>query len=239
MRVALDDGLGTTLHALRLPRPRYTARVVALEPSERLVEWCVRRDTEYALIGGFYLRAEGAPLGDLQIDGRPSATRPFDAPWDRIRACVHSQDGEVSLRSRAELPDAPGGDLLQAGPMLVGAGLSLIEPGIDPEGFSAGSHQFDSDITVGRYPRAALGLSPTELIAVACDGRAEHESGLSLSELARAMIALGAQEAINLDGGGSASLVARGRLVNTPREEHGIRILGGRVVPTALRFTLR
>ena len=110
--------------------------------------------------------------------------------------------------------------------MLVRGGASLIEPGVDSEGFSAGAGQFDSDITVGRYPRAALGLNSDELIAVVCDGRTEGEAGLDLAELAQAMIGLGADDAINLDGGGSASLVAGGELVNVPHEEHGIEIPG-------------
>jgi hypothetical protein len=45
------------------------------------------------------------------------------------------------------------------------------------EGFSAGSGQFDSDITDGRYPRAALGLGADELIAVASEGRATARPG--------------------------------------------------------------
>lgn len=239
LRVALDGGLATTLHVLRMPRAHYTARVVAIEPAQRLVDWCARNTAEYALIGGFYIRANNVPLGDLRIDGRDLPTRPFDAPWDRIRACVHSQDGEVALCSRIELAEKPGGDLIQAGPMLVRDGVRLVESGVDPEGFSAGSGQFDSDITVGRYPRAALGISPTELIAVVCDGRADEEAGLSFAELAGAMIDLGAQDAINLDGGGSASLVASGMLLNIPREELGGPIPGGRAIPTALRFALR
>jgi len=239
LRFPLAHGLATTLHVLRLPRSHYTARVVALEPIQPLVDWCATNDAEYALIGGFYIRAEEIPLGDLRIDGRALASAPFDAPWDRVRACVHSENGEVSLRSRLELPAAPGGDLIQAGPMLVRSAVRLVDSGVDSEGFSAGSRQFDSDITRGRYPRAALGVSASDLIAVVSDGRAANEAGLTLTELAEAMIVLGAEDAINLDGGGSASLVARGRLVNTPREEHGIRIPGGRVVPTALRFTLR
>ena len=60
-----------------------------------------------------------------------------------------------------------------------------------------------------------------------------------MSELAEAMIGLGAAEAINLDGGGSASLVVGGSLVNTPREEHGIELPGGRAVATALHFAPR
>jgi exopolysaccharide biosynthesis protein len=106
----------------------------------------------------------------------------------------------------------------------------------DPEGFSSGAHQFDSDITVGRYPRAALALTDDEVLAVACEGRAPTEAGMTLSELAAALIGLGAHSAINLDGGGSASLVAHGRLLNRPREEHGLDIVGGRPISTALLF---
>jgi len=42
--------------------------------------------------------------------------------------------------------------------------------------------------------------------------------------------------AINLDGGGSTSLVCAGRLRNRPREAHGIVLPGGRAVSTALVF---
>ena len=53
------------------------------------------------------------------------------------------------------------------------------------------------------------------------------------------MADLGAIDAINLDGGGSASMVIDGRLVNTPREDHGIELVGGRAISTALRFEPR
>ena len=77
--------------------------------------------------------------------------------------------------------------------------------GGDREGFSGGAAQFDSDITVGRYPRCALGVSGDELLAVCCDGRRSGvDAGLDLGELARLLVSFGAEEAINLDGGGSA-----------------------------------
>ena len=121
--------------------------------------------------------------------------------------------------------------------MLVRGGSNLIEGAADPEGFSAGASQFDSDITVGRHPRAALGVNATELIAVVCDGRTLTESGLSLAELARTMIELDAVDAINLDGGGSATLVVGGQLVNVPHEEQGLAIPGGRSISTAISFS--
>jgi exopolysaccharide biosynthesis protein len=44
---------------------------------------------------------------------------------------------------------------------------------------------------------------------------------------------------MNLDGGGSTSLVCGGRLRNVPREAHGIPLPGGRTVPTAIVFRRR
>ena len=62
---------------------------------------------------------------------------------------------------------------------------------------------------------------------------------MTMTELAETMAALGCEDAINLDGGGSASLVVDGRLVNTPREEHGRELHGGRAIATALRISPR
>jgi hypothetical protein len=71
------------------------------------------------------------------------------------------------------------------------------------------------------------------------DGRGDDDAGLTLDELAEALVALGALHALNLDGGGSTSLVCGGRLCNRPREAHGIEIDGGRPVTTALLFRPR
>lgn len=239
VRLTLADGARTTLRVARFDRSRFGLRVVAIEPRSTLLGWCARNAAEHAIIGGFYVRPGGPPLGDLRSGGRAHPTSPFDPPWGALRACVHADDGKVSLASRRDLPAEPAGDLLQAGPMLVAGGASLVREGEDPEGFSAGSRQFDSDITAGRYPRAALGLGGGELIAVVSEGRADDQAGLALGELAEGMVSLGATEAINLDGGGSASLVIGGELRNTPREEHGREIAGGREVATALQFVAR
>ena len=57
-----------------------------------------------------------------------------------------------------------------------------------------------------------------------------------MRELAEAMAGLGCESAINLDGGGSTTLVYGGAIANVPREEHGLSLVGGRAVATALRF---
>jgi exopolysaccharide biosynthesis protein len=157
------------------------------------------------------------------------------APWASRSACLHV-DGAVRLARRDQLGADPAGDLVQAGPMLVRDGRSLVD-GDDEEGFSAGAAQFDSDITVGRYPRCALGVSETELLAVCCDGRRSGvDAGLSLAELARLMMTFDAQDAINLDGGGSATLVHRGHLLNRPYSDEDQPAPASRPIVTALLF---
>lgn len=233
MRVDLLDGASTTVYVATYPLARTELRVVRLAKPQPLEAWCATNGVSEAMVGGFYARPHGTPLGELRTSGVLRRHVPFDDPWGSIRACVHVEGGEVRIARRDELLPAPAGDLLQAGPLLVRDGLAVDG---DAEGFSAGQRQFDSDITAGRYPRAALGIAPGKLLAVVCDGRADHDAGLSMGELAETLLALGARSAINLDGGGSASLVAEGRLRNRAREEHGVELPGGRAVTTALVF---
>jgi hypothetical protein len=236
-RLGFDDGLGTTIHVARFPRAATRASLIAFGRPRRLIEWCRASGAPHAIVAGFFVRPGGRPLGELRIDGLLRDHEPFAPPWGGRRGSVALIGGRLEIDTRPALPASPDG-LIEAGPLLVRDGLSLIDGVSDPEGFSAGSQQFDSDITSGRYPRAALGISAREVIAVACDGRARDEAGLTLGELAETMATLGSRRAINLDGGGSTSLVFGGVLRNTPREEHGIRIAGGRPVATALAFSI-
>lgn len=231
-RVSLPDGASTTCHVATFPLARLRARVVSLGERETLVHWCRRSGVAHAIVGGFFVRPHNAPLGQLRIDGADVDHVPFLAPWGDLRACVHV-DGTIRIARRPDLPAQPDGDLLQAGPLLVRDGASVID-GEDLEGFSAGAVQFDSDISDGRHPRCALGLTDDALLAVACDGRHDDEAGMTLGELADVLVTLGARSALNLDGGGSASLVFDGELVNRPREQHGIELLDGRPIATLL-----
>ncbi len=241
-RVRLADGARTTLHVAEHRAERTAVRVVRLR-TQPLAAWARRAGVADALVGGFFLRMPhggAVPLGELRTSGIARRSAAFDAPWGARRAAVHAVGGRVTIARRPELPAAPPGDLLQAGPLLVHDGAVAFDRAADHEGFSAGARQFDSDITAGRHPRAALAVTADRrVLAVACDGRADDEAGLTLGELAEALVALGARSALNLDGGGSTSLVAGGELVNVPREQHGVVLPAGRPVPTALTFTPR
>jgi hypothetical protein len=235
LRVRTGDAAETTVYLVRHPLAKTSVRVVHFPEPRRLDHWCVATGAREAMVAGFFVRDPYRPLGEVRIDGRPVEHEPIAAPWAATRACLHV-DGDVRIAPREELPEEPAGHLVQAGPRLVADGRSVID-GEDREGFSAGSGQFDSDITVGRYPRCALGVSDSELLAVCCDGRRSGvDGGLGLAELARLMISFGAHEAINLDGGGSATLVHRGHLLNRPYSDYDQPAPESRPVVTALVF---
>jgi hypothetical protein len=238
-RLTLADGARTTIHVAAYAADRTELRVAVLRGQAKLEPWCAARGYEEALVGGFFTRPDGAPLGEVRTRGVARRHVPFTAPWHEVRACVHVQGGVPTIAARDELPAAPRGDLLQAGPLLVREGVPVYRRATDPEGFRAGAAQFDSDITDGRHPRAALGLTDTRLYAVACDGRSRHDAGLTLEELAALMAALDCHTALNLDGGGSTSLVSGGRLRNRPRKRYELPEPGGRPVSTALLFLPR
>jgi phosphodiester glycosidase len=236
-RHALADGEVTTMYAVRYPRRSTRAHVVHFAQPERLDVWCRQNGVEEAVVAGFFLRDPYVPLGELWIDGTQVQHEPIAAPYAARRASVLIDDGDVRLVERGAAPPQPRGDLVQAGPLLVADGRTVFDAVADREGFSAGASQFDSDISDGRYPRAALGVSSESLVTVACDGRRSNvDGGLTLAELADAMVELGAERAINLDGGGSTTLVHRGHLLNRPYSTQDQPAPKSRVIVTALAF---
>ena len=236
-RHALADGRMTTLYATRHARRETRARVVHFPATARLDVWCAENGVDEAIIAGFFLRDPYRPLGDLWIDGREIAHEPVLPPYDSRRASVVIDDGDLRLVERGKAPPAPAGDLVQAGPLLVRDGAVVFDRESDREGFSVGAGQFDSDITDGRHPRAALGISGDHIVAVACDGRRSRvDDGLTLPELAEVLIQLGAVDAINLDGGGSTTLVHRRHLLNRPYSTQDQAAPESRPIVSALVF---
>lgn len=75
------------------------------------------------------------------------------------------------------------------------------------------------------HPRTAIAkLKSGQVLLITVDGRQPGESvGMSLTSLADLLIEFGAVEAINLDGGGSTTMVVRNKLVNKPSDTSGER----------------
>jgi hypothetical protein len=234
-RDRLGDGEVTTVYAVGHPLHDIRVRVVLFRQPRRLDWWCAKNRVEEAVVGGFYRRDPFRPLGDLWLAGRRMEGEPFPPANHHLRPALHATDGDISIAPRGELPEAPAGDLLQAGPLLVRDGRVVFDRDADAEGFSAGCDQFDSDITEGRHPRAAIGIGDSTLWVLVCDGRRSRvDAGLTLQELAEAMRDLGCQEAMNLDGGGSTTLVHRRHLLNRPYSEQDQAAPASRPIVTAL-----
>jgi exopolysaccharide biosynthesis protein len=75
------------------------------------------------------------------------------------------------------------------------------------------------------HPRTAIAkLASGKLLLVTVDGRQPGESiGMSLPQLAGLLLELGAVEAMNLDGGGSTTMVIHNKIVNKPSDQTGER----------------
>ena len=80
-------------------------------------------------------------------------------------------------------------------------------------------------IVSGRHPRTAVGLLGNgNWLFVVVDGRQQgHSMGMTIDELADFMVKEGCVEAINLDGGASASLFLQGKTINRPGRGRGER----------------
>ncbi len=172
--------------------------------------------------------AEALIVGDVvqQVgDGRGNAPIPSDgyvlSGHGRAGAWIREQlrpGGRVALRLR--LIPGSGDPRWEQVVHVIGAGPRILADGryVGGEGFSLG-------FTTRRHPRTAVArLADGRLLLVVVDGRQPYHSlGMTLPELATFLRALGATDAVNLDGGGSTTLVVRGTVVNLPSDESGER----------------
>lgn len=125
----------------------------------------------------------------------------------------------VGLKTRLRAEPSPGfrpDYILGAGPQLISAGKPIIQ---------SEEKSYAESFFRGRHPRTAIGLRRDgKLLLVVVDGRQPKKSvGMTIPELAGLMAELGCVEALNLDGGGSSTMVVKNRIVNSPSDATGER----------------
>ena len=102
-------------------------------------------------------------------------------------------------------------EAIGGGPMLIKDGQTQIT--WEEEVFFGSGIGTVSDL----QPRTAIGVTAEgDVLLLVVDGRQTLSQGVSLTQLASIMASLGAVHAINLDGGGSSTMVADGALINRP-----------------------
>jgi hypothetical protein len=76
-----------------------------------------------------------------------------------------------------------------------------------------------SEALCRRNPRTAIGVNAKgQILLVVVDGRREGSRGVTLVEMAQLMRGFNAVHALNLDGGGSSTMVVKGKVMNVPSD---------------------
>ena len=172
--------------------------------------------------GDFFNLKDGSPTNLLVVNGRMLAP-PNGRPVLAFDSAGVPHLTPFTLRDGRLLPFHPR-NAVGGRPLLVTD--STLDVAVD----TAGRGPFGQ-----RNPRTAAGIARggRQLILVAVDGREYQNAGMTLRELGDLMLALGARDAINLDGGGSTTMVfadpdsaGKLRIANHPSDKGGERTVG-------------
>lgn len=231
------------VQALRLDPRKVTVEIAraAGDPARERIDTIVakRPGAVAAINAGFFSMQTGKPTDFLKVAGKVvRGTR-------RARGAVGAiDDGDVTtlIFDRLKVTTLEDGDvqytpLLGSSPRdwaraqhaISGAGL-LMREGRELREWS------DERITAGfdttRHPRTAIGSDAEGRIwLITVDGRNPAVSlGMSFTELQRLSKRLGLRSVLNLDGGGSTTMWAAGRIVNHPSDPTGPRPVGDAIL---------
>jgi large repetitive protein len=161
---------------------------------------------------GVVLAIDSLPAGlALDADRLVLAGRGRAASWIRLLAPGDTLSWTVAVGGFAE----PVTELIGGFPRLLRQGATVLHevPTLRPA--------FSEE----RHPRSAVGLRPDgTVVLLAVDGRRPgYSEGMTLPELATLLHELRVTEALNLDGGGSTTLVVQGQVANRPSDAGGER----------------
>lgn len=203
------DTTCTDADELVLFTPEYGATTPAgpgaeaiLDRHDRVLEIRASRGTTLAP-GTRSIQATGARVAELSVE-RP-----------RVTTRLHGRRGDT---------------VLNGGPELVRNGRPHATPNADGM-VRPGDPSFYYGWAAKRNPRTIAGVDARgRILLVTVDGRSTASLGLSIAESAAVADALGMRDALNLDGGGSTTMVANGTVVNRPSDAAGERPVGDAIL---------
>jgi hypothetical protein len=106
---------------------------------------------------------------------------------------------------------------VQGAQTAIGGGPVLVRNGKRQKLTRPITESFEFSSMIERHPRTAVGWNKNHFFLVEVDGRQKNLSvGMTLDELSAYLAKLGCDEAMNLDGGGSATLWCTGSVRNSP-----------------------
>lgn len=199
------DGGSRPLSGLnRSPGP---GELVVYTPAYGPVAVTPKDGTAWSVVDGTVVAAATGQDLPIPPDGYVVAAGPrAQAPWPVAEG--------ISLEATWGLVEKPPVERLE---WALGGGPRLLRDGRVE--VTADLERFQPDVARGRAPRTAAGVDDRgRLLLLTVNGRQASSVGLTLTELAQVMAHLGARDALNLDGGGSSTMVLRGDLFNLPSD---------------------
>jgi hypothetical protein len=163
------------------------------------------------------------------------------------------RDGAVLSFGGLELPDAlasldigtalsfettwttvnglPAVRLEEADHVVNGAGLLRLN-GVTPANWQTHERLAPDTFINARHPRTVIGVDRRGFIwLVAIDGRqSDYSIGMNFADLVRLCDRLDLRDALNLDGGGSTTMVVQGKIVNRPSDAAGPRAVSDAIL---------
>jgi exopolysaccharide biosynthesis protein len=173
----------------------------------------------------------------------PEAGRTIQATGSQVAPLLAAAKLGKHLEVRASLTDTHGRDvrlstrttIVNGGPELIRNGRINATPKADGMA-PADNPNFYYGWVHKRNPRTIAGVDAQgRTVLITADGRNVDSLGLGIGEAAAVAKSFGLQSAINLDGGGSTTMVANGKVLNTPSDATGERPVGDALVITPTR----
>lgn len=145
----------------------------------------------------FRISSDYSPQGLCIKDGKVLSDI-TQRPWFGVK-----KDGTPVIGTAEEYSAYYEGELWQA----VGGSGVILRDGVYFDLEATGENTF-SEFSATRHPRTAVGFNDQgKLFFVVVDGRSSASNGASLLDLADIMLGIGATDALNLDGGGSSTMI--------------------------------
>ena len=220
------------VQALKLDPGKVTLEIAVagdrLPAREAVADMAARKKALAAINAGFFVVETGAPAGLLKVRGRllggNTRARGAVALLQRQGRTLLLFDRVSADRARGSYAPSLGSpvkDWQTAKHAVGGAGLLMLN-GRELDEWTEERIAAGFDTT--RHPRTMIGEDGTSIWLVTVDGRQPWLSlGMSFTELRGLARRLGLRSALNLDGGGSTTMVVRGVIVNNPSDVTGPR----------------
>jgi hypothetical protein len=223
--------------------PSYSGSVIAMHNRNRKIDAInqKRNADQLVLFNRFYGDSTKTNSFGAEICFMPVEGWAVNDTFRIVVMCVDSTDGNHAIDARGGVLSGHGearswlqnetslGDTLKLILSLTNSKKRIKEavgglPRIIRDGKT--SIEGGSGFASVRHPRTGAGFSQdgTRLFLFTVDGRqAGHSDGMTLYEMADFMLGLGVYQGINLDGGGSTTMVIGSKVVNRPSDATGER----------------